>query len=108
MEAPPDAGLFAAKVLCTECKKLFNNAWFLHLHKLRAHPGEEEQQQQQQRRRRSSRRSLACPRDGCEKQFNCRFSLDSHVLGEHEGKKAFSCAVAGCHKSFAMKVNLNT
>lgn len=89
----PPASLFAAKVPCVKCKKLFNNTWFLHLHELRAHSGE--------------RRRLPCPRDGCEKQFHCRFNLDSHILGDHEGKRPFSCAVAGCHKSFAMKVNPN-
>lgn len=83
--------LHAVKVLCAKCKKLFNNTWFLHLHDLRAHSGE--------------RRRLPCPRDGCGKQFNSRFHLDSHILGDHEGKRPFSCAVAGCGKSFAMKVS---
>lgn len=81
-----------AKVPCGECKKLFNNTWFLHLHELCAHSGE--------------RRRLPCPRDGCEKQFTRRFNLESHILGDHEGKRAFSCAVAGCNKSFAMKESL--
>lgn len=90
------ASLFAAKVPCTKCKKLFNNTWFLHVHELRAHSGERRM------------RRLPCPRGGCEKLFTCRFNLDSHILGDHEGKRPFSCAVAGCNKSFAMKVNLNS
>lgn len=88
------AALCAAKVPCAKCNKLFNNAWFLHLHELRAHGGGGGQR----------RRRLPCPRDDCDKQFRCRFALDSHVLGDHEGKRPFSCAVAGCHRSFAMKV----
>uniref|UniRef100_A0A3Q3W5D0 Transcription factor IIIA n=1 Tax=Mola mola TaxID=94237 RepID=A0A3Q3W5D0_MOLML len=79
------------KVPCGECKKLFNNAWFLHQHELRVHGGE--------------RRKLLCPREGCNKEFTRRFNLESHVLGDHEGKRPFSCAYAGCGKSFAMRVN---
>lgn len=87
----PSVRRLAAKVQCDACKKLFNNAWFLHLHELRAHSG--------------VRRRLPCPRDGCEKQFTRRFNLESHILGDHEGERPFSCAVAGCDKSFAMKVS---
>lgn len=82
----------AAKVQCDACKKLFNNGWFLHLHELRTHSGE--------------RRRLPCPRDGCEKRFTRRFNLESHIQGDHKGERPFSCAVAGCGKSFAMKVGL--
>lgn len=78
---------------CGECKKLFNNAWFLHQHGLRVHAGEKPQQQ------------LLCPKEGCGKRFTRPFNLESHVLGDHEGKKPFSCVYAGCGKSFAMKVN---
>lgn len=79
---------------CEACKKLFNNGWFLHLHELRTHSGE--------------KRRLPCPRVGCEKQFTCRFNMESHILGDHEGEKPFSCDVAGCDKSFAMKVGLRS
>nr|XP_040023629.1 general transcription factor IIIA, b [Gasterosteus aculeatus aculeatus] len=82
------------KVQCGECKKLFNNAWFLHQHGLRVHAGEKPQQQ------------LLCPKEGCGKRFTRPFNLESHVLGDHEGKKPFSCVYAGCGKSFAMKESL--
>ncbi|KAG8009460.1 Transcription factor IIIA [Nibea albiflora] len=81
---------FSDKVPCGECKKLFNNHWFLHQHEMRVHSGRE-------------KRKLPCPRKGCARQFTRRFNLESHVLGDHEGKKPFSCAYAGCGKSFAMK-----
>ncbi|AWP20655.1 putative transcription factor IIIA isoform 2 [Scophthalmus maximus] len=80
------------KVLCGECKKRFNNTWYLHQHELRVHSGE--------------RRMLSCPREGCDKKFTGRFSFENHVLGDHDGKRPFSCAYAGCGKSFAMKENL--
>ncbi|KAF6727282.1 Transcription factor IIIA [Oryzias melastigma] len=80
------------KVPCGECQKLFSNKWFLHLHELRVHSEE--------------RRLLSCPREGCDRKFTWRFNLESHVLGDHEGKKAFSCAHPGCGKSFAMKESL--
>lgn len=75
---------------CSRCQKLFNNAWFLHQHELRVHSGE--------------KRKLRCPRKGCNKEFTRHFNLESHLQGEHEGKRPFSCAHAGCGKSFAMKV----
>ncbi|KAF7669286.1 hypothetical protein LDENG_00203020 [Lucifuga dentata] len=81
------------KLPCGKCKKLFSSTWFLHLHELRVHSGE--------------KRLLACPTEGCNKRFTRRFNLESHVLGDHEGKKPFSCAYDGCGKSFAMKVNWN-
>ncbi|KAM9712609.1 general transcription factor IIIA, b [Menidia menidia] len=81
-----------AKVPCGDCEKLFSNAWFLHLHELRAHSG--------------AKRSFSCPREGCNKKFTRRFNLENHVLADHEGKKPFSCAYAGCGKSFAMKESL--
>uniref|UniRef100_UPI0037E7760A general transcription factor IIIA, b n=1 Tax=Semicossyphus pulcher TaxID=241346 RepID=UPI0037E7760A len=80
------------KVPCGECKKLFNNTWFLRQHELRVHAG--------------GTKKLPCPRKGCAKKFTRRFNLESHVLGDHEGKKPFSCAYAGCGKSFAMKESL--
>ncbi|KAG7524479.1 transcription factor IIIA [Solea senegalensis] len=80
------------KVPCAECKKQFNNTWFLRQHELHVHSGE--------------KRMLLCPRDGCDKKFTRRFHLESHVLGDHDGKRPFSCAVAGCGKSFAMKESL--
>ncbi|XP_026035774.1 general transcription factor IIIA, b [Astatotilapia calliptera] len=80
------------KVLCGQCNKLFSNFWFLRLHELRVHSGE--------------KRMFPCPKEGCEKKFTRRFNLESHVLGDHEGKKPFSCAVPGCNKSFAMKESL--
>ncbi|XP_056290121.1 general transcription factor IIIA, b isoform X2 [Pseudoliparis swirei] len=80
------------KVPCGECTKLFNNAWFLHQHKQRVHSGDW--------------RKLLCPNQGCGKKFTRRFNLENHVLGDHEGKKPFSCAYAGCGKSFAMKESL--
>lgn len=86
--------LFPVKVPCGACKKLFNNAWFLNQHELHIHSGE--------------RKKLSCPKEGCDKKFTHRFNLESHVLGDHEGKKPFSCAFAGCGKSFAMKVNLHS
>lgn len=85
--------LFSVKVPCGTCKKLFYNTWFLRQHELHVHSGE--------------KRVLSCPRKGCNKKFTRRFNLESHVQGDHEGKKPFSCAYAGCGKSFAMKVNLN-
>ncbi|MEQ2188806.1 hypothetical protein GOODEAATRI_018703 [Goodea atripinnis] len=78
------------KVLCETCKRLFNNTWFLHLHELRVHSGE--------------KRYLLCPREGCDRKFTRRFKLESHLLGDHEGKKPFTCAYAGCGKSFPLKV----
>uniref|UniRef100_A0A667X502 Transcription factor IIIA n=1 Tax=Myripristis murdjan TaxID=586833 RepID=A0A667X502_9TELE len=78
------------KLQCGECKKLFNNAWFLHQHELNVHTRE--------------KRVFPCPKRGCDKKFTKRFNLESHVLGDHEGKKPFSCAYAGCRKSFAMKM----
>ncbi|KAE8279879.1 Transcription factor IIIA [Larimichthys crocea] len=81
------------KMPCGQCKKLFNNAWFLHQHELHVHSGKE-------------KKKLPCPRKGCDRQFAHRFNLESHVLGDHEGKKPFSCAFAGCGKSFAMKESL--
>lgn len=80
------------KVPCGECQRLFSNKWFLHLHELRVHS--------------EVRRLLSCPREGCDRKFTWRFNLESHVLGDHEGKKPFSCAHPGCGKSFAMKVSL--
>ncbi|XP_047206181.1 general transcription factor IIIA, b isoform X1 [Girardinichthys multiradiatus] len=80
------------KVLCETCKRLFNNTWFLHLHELRVHSGE--------------KRYLLCPREGCDRKFTCRFKLESHLLGDHEGKKPFTCAYAGCGKSFPLKESL--
>ncbi|XP_030254312.1 general transcription factor IIIA, b [Sparus aurata] len=81
------------KMPCEDCKKLFNNAWFLRQHKLHVHSWEK-------------KGKLSCPRPGCGKQFTRHFNLESHVLGDHEGKKPFSCAFAGCGKSFAMKESL--
>lgn len=89
--APIMPALLSVKVPCGECKKLFNNNWFLHLHVLRSHSGE--------------KRLFLCPREGCDKKFTGRFKLESHVLGDHEGQKPFSCTSAGCGKSFAMKVS---
>uniref|UniRef100_A0A665UUD0 Transcription factor IIIA n=1 Tax=Echeneis naucrates TaxID=173247 RepID=A0A665UUD0_ECHNA len=80
------------KVPCGQCKRQFNNAWFLHQHELRVHSGE--------------RKMLLCPQQGCDKKFTRRFNLESHVLGDHEGKKCFSCAYPGCSKQFAMKESL--
>uniref|UniRef100_A0A3B3XJ37 Transcription factor IIIA n=1 Tax=Poecilia mexicana TaxID=48701 RepID=A0A3B3XJ37_9TELE len=80
------------KIVCEKCNKLFNNNWFLHLHELRAHSGE--------------KRYFLCPRDGCDRKFTRRVKLESHVLGDHEGKKPFSCAYAGCGKSFALTESL--
>ncbi|XP_030612605.1 general transcription factor IIIA, b isoform X2 [Archocentrus centrarchus] len=77
------------KVLCGRCNKLFSNFWFLRHHELRVHSGE--------------KRMFPCPRESCDKTFTRRFNLESHILGDHEGKKPFSCAVPGCEKSFAMK-----
>ncbi|XP_056868702.1 general transcription factor IIIA, b [Takifugu flavidus] len=81
-----------AKVPCQRCQKLFNNAWFMHQHELRVHVGE--------------RRKLLCPKKGCNKEFTHRFNLDSHIKGDHEGKRPFGCAYAGCGKSFVMKESL--
>ncbi|XP_008306220.1 general transcription factor IIIA, b [Cynoglossus semilaevis] len=80
------------KVPCAECKKQFNNSWFLHLHRLQVHCGQ--------------RKTWSCTKDGCEKEFTRSFHLESHVLSEHDGKKTFSCAHPGCEKSFAMKESL--
>ncbi|RVE58798.1 hypothetical protein OJAV_G00197820 [Oryzias javanicus] len=80
------------KVPCGGCQKLFSNKWFLHLHELRVHS--------------EGRRLLSCPRESCDRKFLRRFNLESHVLGDHEGKKAFICAYVGCGKSFAMKESL--
>ncbi|KAM6908182.1 general transcription factor IIIA, b [Lycodopsis pacificus] len=80
------------KVPCGECGKLFNNAWFLRQHELRVHSGE--------------RRKLLCPKTDCGRKFTRRFNLENHVLGDHEGTKPFSCAYAGCERSFAMKESL--
>uniref|UniRef100_A0A087XPV2 Transcription factor IIIA n=1 Tax=Poecilia formosa TaxID=48698 RepID=A0A087XPV2_POEFO len=79
---------FSEKTVCEKCNKLFNNTWFLRLHELCAHSGE--------------KRYFLCPRDGCDRKFTRRVKLESHVLGDHEGKKPFSCAYAGCGKSFAL------
>ncbi|XP_010765063.1 transcription factor IIIA-like [Notothenia coriiceps] len=78
------------KVHCGECIKLSNNAWFKQQHELRVHC--------------EDKWMLSCIRNGCDKTFTRGFNLDSHVLGEHEGKKPFSCSHAGCGRSFTMKV----
>ncbi|XP_028288452.1 general transcription factor IIIA, b [Parambassis ranga] len=80
------------KLPCGDCRKFFNNAWFLRQHELHVHSGE--------------KRMFSCPKKGCAKKFTRRFNLESHVLGDHEGKKPFSCAYAGCGKTFAMKESL--
>ncbi|XP_072769540.1 LOW QUALITY PROTEIN: general transcription factor IIIA, b [Nerophis lumbriciformis] len=80
------------KLVCQTCEKTFNIAWFLRQHERRRHGGD--------------KRCFACPREDCDKTFGRRFHLDSHVLGDHEGKKNFSCAVVGCGRSFAMKESL--
>ncbi|KAF7213886.1 general transcription factor IIIA, b [Nothobranchius furzeri] len=77
------------KLPCGQCEKLFNCTWFLHLHHLRVHSGE--------------KRYFLCTREGCGKKFRRRLSLESHELGDHEGKKPFGCAYPGCGKTFAMK-----
>lgn len=80
------------KVQCEKCEKLFNNPWFLRLHELRVHSVE--------------KRYFPCPREACDRKFTRRIRLESHVLGDHEGKKPFTCAYAGCGKSFALKESL--
>lgn len=80
------------KLPCAECKKQFNNAWFLHQHMQHVHSGE--------------KRRFSCPKEGCDKKFSRRFHLESHVLGDHDGKRALTCAVYGCGRSFAMKESL--
>ncbi|XP_054893714.1 general transcription factor IIIA, b [Poeciliopsis prolifica] len=80
------------KIVCEKCNKLFNNTWFLRVHELRAHSAE--------------KKYFLCPREGCNRKFTRRVKLESHVLGDHEGKKPFSCAFAGCGKSFALKESL--
>uniref|UniRef100_A0A672ZMU9 General transcription factor IIIA, b n=1 Tax=Sphaeramia orbicularis TaxID=375764 RepID=A0A672ZMU9_9TELE len=69
------------KLSCGECKKRFNNSWFLHQHSLHVHSGE--------------KKMLSCPKVGCDKKFTHGFNLDSHILGDHEGKKPFICAHDG-------------
>lgn len=51
---------------------------------------------------------FSCPKEGCDKKFTRGFNLDSHVLGDHEGKKPFICAHDGCGRSFAMLVKAET
>uniref|UniRef100_A0A3Q3LSB8 Transcription factor IIIA n=1 Tax=Mastacembelus armatus TaxID=205130 RepID=A0A3Q3LSB8_9TELE len=80
------------KLSCSVCKKQFSNTWFFRQHELRVHSGE--------------KRMLSCPREGCEKKFTRHFHLESHILGDHEGKKPFICGHAGCGRSFAMKESL--
>ncbi|XP_061569492.1 general transcription factor IIIA, b [Cololabis saira] len=80
------------KLPCGECKKLFNNSWFLSRHVLYLHSGK--------------KKLFSCPREGCDKKFTRHLKLESHVVGEHKGKKSFSCPHANCGKSFAMKESL--
>ncbi|KAM4606020.1 general transcription factor IIIA, b [Polymixia lowei] len=80
------------KLQCDDCKKLFVDAWFLRQHRRRVHSG--------------MNRLFRCPKDGCDKTFTQHFNLESHVLGDHEGKKMFSCAHPGCGRSFTMKESL--
>ncbi|KAM3860706.1 general transcription factor IIIA, b [Diretmus argenteus] len=80
------------KLQCGQCKKLFSNAWFLCQHELHVHSGE--------------KRMFSCPEEGCDHKFTQRFNLESHVLGDHERKKPFSCVHAQCGKHFAMKESL--
>ena len=77
------------KLPCDKCKKQFNNGRFLLLHKRHVHLG--------------VKKELACPHK-CGKSFTRQFHLESHVLLEHEGVRAFGCAFPGCGKRFAMKV----
>ncbi|XP_030205287.1 general transcription factor IIIA, b [Gadus morhua] len=79
------------KLPCDKCKKQFNNGRFLLLHKRHVHLG--------------VKKELACPHK-CGKSFTRQFHLESHVLLEHEGVRAFGCAFPGCGKRFAMKESL--
>ncbi|XP_034006660.1 general transcription factor IIIA, b isoform X2 [Trematomus bernacchii] len=76
------------EVHCGECNKVFNKAYFKEQHAKRVHC--------------QHKWMLVCL--GCGKTFTHGFNLDSHVLGEHQGKKPFSCSHAGCGKSFTMKM----
>ncbi|KAG7273945.1 hypothetical protein CRUP_011081 [Coryphaenoides rupestris] len=81
----------AVKVPCDNCQKQFNSR-FLRLHKLHVHLG-------------VRKGKLACPRV-CGKSFTRQFHLESHVLSEHDGVRAFSCVSPDCGKTFAMKESL--
>ncbi|KAM9827264.1 LOW QUALITY PROTEIN: general transcription factor IIIA, b [Neosynchiropus ocellatus] len=71
----------AAKLPCNTTEELLKKNWFMHRHA-----------------------PLICPRTGCDKKFSKSFNLESHVLGDHEGKKPFDCV--SCGKSFAMMESL--
>ncbi|XP_016359173.1 transcription factor IIIA-like isoform X2 [Sinocyclocheilus anshuiensis] len=77
---------------CDQCKKMFQNAWFLEKHKQSVHSGQ--------------RCMFKCAREGCEKSYTTNFNLQNHILVFHEGKCDFACPFAGCGKAFAMEESL--
>ncbi|XP_056155833.1 LOW QUALITY PROTEIN: general transcription factor IIIA, b [Lampris incognitus] len=81
-----------AELQASMCKKQFLTAWFLHQHHMHFHTGE--------------RRLFRCPKEECDKTFKRLSTLKNHVLGDHEGRKAPSCAYPGCEKSFPIKESL--
>uniref|UniRef100_A0A4W4HFG7 Transcription factor IIIA n=1 Tax=Electrophorus electricus TaxID=8005 RepID=A0A4W4HFG7_ELEEL len=77
---------------CDQCKKVFHEAWFLQKHKQFVHLGE--------------RHVFKCASEGCLKVYTTQFSLQSHILSFHEGKRPFICSHDGCGKAFAMEESL--
>ncbi|XP_076869586.1 general transcription factor IIIA, b [Brachyhypopomus gauderio] len=77
---------------CDQCTKVFSQAWFLKKHKQFVHMGE--------------RRVFKCTIEGCLRVYTTHFSLQSHVLSFHEGKRPFTCSHDGCGRAFAMEESL--
>ncbi|XP_053716127.1 general transcription factor IIIA, b isoform X2 [Synchiropus splendidus] len=80
----------AAKLPCNTSKKQFKKNLFRHQHASNVQA--------------EGKKELICPKVGCDKKFSKGFNLESHVLGDHEGKKPFDCV--SCGKSFAMLESL--
>ncbi|KAL3428096.1 zinc finger protein [Phlyctema vagabunda] len=55
----------------------------------------------------SQMKTIACPREGCDKTFNRPARLATHLL-KHEGKKTFMCTYEGCDKAYFEQKHLTS